>query len=113
MKLEVKLPIQNYLYESNRKPSITELKALITFVSEMQENNLWDKMTAMYPFGLTQTAIYQLKNIEINYTIGDNVCSKINGKLLGKCTGFTQDDTCVVIDGYVFGGKSYFEKYNN
>lgn len=58
MKLEIKKPIQNYLYESNRKPSITELKALITFVSEMQKNNFWDKMNAFYPFGLTQTAIY-------------------------------------------------------
>lgn len=110
MKLEVKLPIQEFLQASSQKPSITELKALITLVSEMQENNLWNKMIIISPFGFNQAVMYPIK---INYYIGDNVCSKINGKLLGKCTGFTHDDTCVVIDGKVFGGKSYFEKYKS
>lgn len=46
----------------------------------------------------------------INYKIGDEIVSKLNPtKVIGKCTGFT-DDGCVLIDGKVWGGKIYFMK---
>lgn len=45
----------------------------------------------------------------INYKIGDEVVSIENpNKILGVCTGFTHDNTCILIDGKCWGGKEYF-----
>jgi hypothetical protein len=49
---------------------------------------------------------------KINYTIGDTVMSSVDLKPLGTCTGFTHNNTCILIDGKCWGGKYYFEKYN-
>ena len=47
----------------------------------------------------------------IEYDIGDKVTSKDNpNRVIGVCTGFTLDNTCILIDGKVWGGKSYFKK---
>ena len=47
----------------------------------------------------------------INYKIGDEVVPKDEPmKVYGKCTGFTHDDTCILIDGKCFGGKYFFMK---
>lgn len=49
--------------------------------------------------------------MEIDYQIGDPVVSKQNPDcIIGICTGFTHDDTCIEIDGKVYGGKNYFKK---
>ena len=109
MKLELKLPIQNLMSDYPIQLTITEIKSLITFVSDMLEKDLWSKMEVFYPFGMNNIEMYPSK---VNYAIGDTVCSKIEGTPIGKCTGFAHNDTCVVIDGKVFGGKFYFEKYD-
>lgn len=47
----------------------------------------------------------------INYKIGDDICDKDNPcKVLGKCTGFTHDESCILVDGECFGGKYFFMK---
>lgn len=47
----------------------------------------------------------------VNYEIGDEIVSKDNPfKIIGKCTGFIHNETCVEIDGACWGGKFYFEK---
>lgn len=47
----------------------------------------------------------------INYAIGDYVTSYDNpNKIIGICTGFTHDNTCILIDGKCWGGKEYFMK---
>ena len=49
--------------------------------------------------------------MKINYDIGDDVVNKDNPyKVLGKCTGFCHNNTCIEIDGSCWGGKYYFEK---
>lgn len=49
--------------------------------------------------------------IIINYTIGDKVCSYDNPyKIIGTCTGFVHNNTCIEIDGKCWGGKYYFLK---
>ena len=42
-----------------------------------------------------------MKNeININYTIGDKVSSYDNpDKIIGTCTGFVHNNTCIEIDG--------------
>lgn len=47
----------------------------------------------------------------IDYKIGDEVTSYDNpNKILGTCTGFTHNNTCILIDGKCWGGKQYFMK---
>ena len=47
----------------------------------------------------------------INYQVGDDIVAKEQPeKVIGKCTGFSDDDTCIVIDGKVWGGKYFFMK---
>ena len=46
---------------------------------------------------------------EIDYKIGDTVMNS-DGKNLGICTGFTHNDTCILINGKCWGGKYYFHK---
>lgn len=46
---------------------------------------------------------------EIDYKIGDTIMNG-SGQNIGKCTGFTDDDSCVKIDGKCWGGKFYFHK---
>jgi hypothetical protein len=47
----------------------------------------------------------------INYTIGDEVVAKdIPHKVIGKCTGFAHNDTCIEINGSCWGGKYFFMK---
>ncbi len=47
----------------------------------------------------------------VNYEVGDFVASKLSpDNVIGQCTGFTADDTCIVVDGKCRGGKFYFEK---
>jgi hypothetical protein len=47
----------------------------------------------------------------INYKIGDDVVAKDNPtKVIGKCTGFAHNDTCIEIDGSCWGGKYFFMK---
>lgn len=45
----------------------------------------------------------------INYKVGDVIESK-SENTKGICTGFCHGDTCVMIDGKCYGGKSYFRK---
>lgn len=45
----------------------------------------------------------------IDYCIGDIVMND-NGTIIGKCTGFAHDDTCIKIDGKCWGGKYYFHR---
>ncbi len=47
----------------------------------------------------------------IDYKEGD-VLINDSGVELGVCTGFTHEDTCVLIDGKCWGGKFYFHKSN-
>jgi hypothetical protein len=48
---------------------------------------------------------------QINYQIGDRVVSYHNpDKILGTCTGFVHNDTCIEIDGKCWGGIDYFLK---
>lgn len=47
----------------------------------------------------------------INYQIGDDVVAKDHPtKVIGKCTGFAHNDTCIEIDGSCWGGKYFFMK---
>jgi hypothetical protein len=47
----------------------------------------------------------------INYQIGDDVVAKEHPtKVIGKCTGFAHNDTCIEIDGNCWGGKYFFMK---
>ena len=49
--------------------------------------------------------------VYINYQIGDKVCSALSPDvIIGTCTGFMHDDTCIQIDGKCWGGKNYFVK---
>ncbi len=49
--------------------------------------------------------------MEIDYKIGDQVVSKTNpDHIIGICTGFTTDNTCIEIDGKCWGGKIYFKR---
>lgn len=49
--------------------------------------------------------------IDVNYTIGDKVSSYTNpDKIIGTCTGFVQNNTCIEIDGKCWGGINYFMK---
>ena len=51
------------------------------------------------------------EHVLVNYKAGDEVVSMENPyKVLGICTGFTHDNTCILIDGKCWGGKVYFEK---
>jgi hypothetical protein len=48
---------------------------------------------------------------DIDYKIGDEVVSKENPtKVIGKCTGFVHNNTCIEIDGKCYGGRTYFMK---
>ncbi len=50
-------------------------------------------------------------NYYIDYQIGDKICSNHNpDKIIGICTGFVHNDTCIEIDGKCWGGKDYFFK---
>ncbi len=47
----------------------------------------------------------------INYKIGDDIVAKEQPeKVIGKCTGFTHNDDCILIDGQCWGGKYFFMK---
>jgi len=46
---------------------------------------------------------------EIDYKIGDMVIGS-DGINKGFCTGFTHNDTCILINGKCYGGKFYFHK---
>lgn len=49
--------------------------------------------------------------IMINYDVGDEVTSYDNpNEILGVCTGFRHNNTCIDIDGKCWGGKQYFVK---
>lgn len=61
MKLEVKIPIQNFISDYPRKLTITEIKSLITFISDMIENDLWSKMEVVYPLGMNSIGIKPMK----------------------------------------------------
>lgn len=53
----------------------------------------------------------QTNSSEINYKIGDKIVSKMfPNKEIGICTGFIDNDTCILIDGKCFGGKEFFMK---
>lgn len=45
----------------------------------------------------------------LDYEIGDKIMND-TGKYLGVCTGFTHNDTCILINGKCWGGKYYFFK---
>jgi hypothetical protein len=50
-------------------------------------------------------------NLSIDYKINDYVVAKEEPtKVLGRCSGFTHDNTCILIDGACFGGKDFFMK---
>jgi len=89
--------------------SFTQTKALIGLLSELESKMLWDKTKVIYPFTMGQGTLIPAK---INYAIGDTVMSSVDLKPLGVCTGFTPDNTCILIDGKCWGGKYYFEKYD-
>jgi hypothetical protein len=47
----------------------------------------------------------------INYIKGDEIVSKDNpNKIIGVCTGFTENNTCILINKKCWGGKIYFMK---
>lgn len=47
----------------------------------------------------------------INYQIGDKISSySYPDKIIGTCTGFVHNNTCIEIDGKCWGGKNYFMK---
>ena len=47
----------------------------------------------------------------IDYKIGDKVVAKgLPNNILGICTGFVHNDTCVEIDGVCYGGKYHFQR---
>ena len=52
-------------------------------------------------------------NYDIDYKIGDIVSSYNDDRDIGVCTGFTHDNTCIVINFKVFGGKYYFKRSSN
>lgn len=53
----------------------------------------------------------RIRYVNVDYSIGDTVVSKTDGsKIVGICTGFRHDDTCIEINGKCYGGKSYFRK---
>lgn len=53
----------------------------------------------------------QFNDEPIDYKIGDKVASIHNpDSIIGTCTGFTHDDSCILIDGNCWGGKYYFTK---
>ena len=48
---------------------------------------------------------------DIDYNIGDEIVSKDNqDKIIGICTGFMHNNTCIQIDGKCWGGRIYFMK---
>jgi len=49
------------------------------------------------------------QNGEIDYKVGDKIMNS-SGKEIGVCTGFTHDNTCILVDGTCRGGKYYFHK---
>jgi hypothetical protein len=53
----------------------------------------------------------EMYHTEINYQIGDDIVSKLHPeRVIGKCTGFTHDNACILIDNRCYGGKYYFMK---
>lgn len=47
----------------------------------------------------------------LDYEIGDEIVNKENpDKILGICTGFAHNNSCIEIDGKCWGGKYYFMK---
>ena len=54
---------------------------------------------------------HELSMIPIDYKVGDEVVAKHDpNKILGVCTGFAHNNSCIVIDGKTKGGKHYFMK---
>ena len=48
---------------------------------------------------------------DIDYAIGDEIVNKDSpDKIIGICTGFLHNETCIVIDGSCYGGRTYFMK---
>lgn len=57
--------------------------------------------------------IFAAQNTEapINYKVGDEVVLKEHpNNIVGICTGFAHNNSCIIIDGKVHGGKHYFMK---
>lgn len=47
----------------------------------------------------------------VNYEIGDDIVAKDHPeKVIGKCTGFTHNNECILIDDKCWGGKYFFMK---
>jgi len=109
MDYQIKLTIRNFVDSRSQGLNLTETKALIKFLQGLKSSMIWDKFKVTYPFTMGQGALTLEK---INYTIGDTVMSSVDLKPLGTCTGFTHNNTCILIDGKCWGGKYYFEKYN-
>jgi len=109
MDYQIKLTIRNFVDSRGQGLNLTETKALIKFLQDLKSSMMWDKFKVIYPFNIAQGTLIPAK---INYSIGDVVMSSIDIKPLGICTGFTDDNTCILIDGKCWGGKYYFEKYN-
>ena len=109
MDYQIKLTIRNFVDSRGQGLNLTETKALIRLLQDLKSNMMWDKIKVIYPIFMGQGALVPVK---INYTIGDVVMSSVDLKQLGTCTGFTDDNTCILIDGKCQGGKYYFEKYN-
>lgn len=48
---------------------------------------------------------------QIDYEVGDKVVNKdMPHEVLGTCTGFLHNNTCIEIDDVCFGGIQFFQK---
>lgn len=106
---QVKITIRNFVDSRGEGLHLSQSKAVIRLLSNLEESGMWDKIKVIYPFMIAQGTLIPAK---INYAIGDVVMSSVDLKPLGTCTRFTHDNTCILIDGKCWGGKFYFEKYN-
>jgi hypothetical protein len=95
---------------------IKELEMRVKELERMVELEMMRKSNGMFTTQLKHDWNEYVSNFvkKINYTIGDKVASIHNpDKVIGTCTGFIHNDTCIMIDEKCWGGKYYFTKINN
>ncbi len=93
---------------------IKELEMRVKELERMVELEMMRKSNGMFTTHLKKDWNEYISNFKkINYKIGDKVASIHNpDSVIGTCTGFTHDDSCILIDGKCWGGKDYFTKIN-
>ena len=71
--------------------------------------NDWEKgVPDGWEYGIVHPLTFQA--VPIDYEIGDKITSIDNPKVIGTCTGFMHDNTCVTMNNKCWGGKYYFRK---